>query len=48
MLIYEVNLYVDSEAAEEMALWLKDHIRDRKIIRHFGPHAALFMAPCQI
>ncbi len=28
MLIYEVNLYVDGDAAEEMAVWMKDHIRE--------------------
>ncbi len=28
MLIYEVNLYVGGDAAEEMAVWLKDHIRE--------------------
>jgi len=28
MLIYEVNLYVDDDTAEEMAVWLKDHIRE--------------------
>jgi hypothetical protein len=27
MLIYEVNLYIDNDAAEEMAVWLKAHIR---------------------
>ena len=28
MVIYEVNLYVDDDAAEEMAVWLKNHIRE--------------------
>ncbi len=28
MLIYEVNLYVDNAVAEEMAVWMKDHIRE--------------------
>ncbi len=28
MLIYEVNIQVDGEAAEEMAVWMKTHIRE--------------------
>lgn len=28
MLIYEVNLQVDNSAAEEMAVWMKEHIRE--------------------
>ena len=27
MLIYEVNLQIDSSIAEDMAVWLRDHIR---------------------
>ena len=28
MLIYEVNLYVDPDAAEGMAVWLRAHVRE--------------------
>lgn len=28
MLVYEVNLCVDGDVAEDMATWLRDHIQD--------------------
>ncbi|HMB93571.1 MAG TPA: DUF4286 family protein [Rhodothermales bacterium] len=28
MIIYEVNLFVDNEIAEEMAVWLRTHLRE--------------------
>ena len=28
MLLYEVNIQVDADAAEEMAVWMKAHIRE--------------------
>ena len=27
-MIYEVNLYVDGDAAEDMAVWMKEHVRE--------------------
>ena len=28
MLIYEVNIQVDNDAAEAMAVWMKEHVRE--------------------
>ena len=45
MVIYEVNLYVDGDAAEEMAVWMKDHIREMLAFDGFEGATWYFLDP---
>ena len=45
MLIYEVNIQVDGDAAEEMAVWMKTHIREMLAFDGFAEATWYFLDP---
>ena len=45
MLIYEVNIQVDGEAAEEMAVWMKKHVREMLAFNGFEGAPWYFLDP---
>ena len=47
MLLYEVNLQVDAGVAEEMAVWLKSHIREMLAFDGFAGATWYFMDPAE-
>ena len=44
-MIYEVNLYVDGDAAEAMAVWMKDHVREMLAFDGFEEATWYFLDP---
>ncbi len=45
MLLYEVNLQVDGDAAEEMAVWLRGHVRQMLAFDGFAGATWYFLDP---